>query len=205
MGGVTIVSRECPMGGTLMPQATFMITKRITPAKTMRNARQGGTFPEGHFRLIRGGLCFFPWPRRPAAAQESALGQGSRAALRGTGASPGSGGACLRSAAREQERGDWQLLPEARKLRRGDRAIPGCHALPAETGAAVLAAGRSLRTKRGRGQRASRLQKVPGTFIAPRLTARKSSSASKSWKANPGTRRRNRSQGKRSRNFLARS
>lgn len=62
------------MGGTLMPQATFMITKRITPAKTMRNAGQAGRFPQATFVLFAAVLVFSAF--QPTSAQESALDKG---------------------------------------------------------------------------------------------------------------------------------
>jgi tetratricopeptide (TPR) repeat protein len=63
------------MGGTLMPQATFMITKRITPAKTMRNAGKAARFLRGTFVLFAAvfGSFLAAWP---GSAQESALDKG---------------------------------------------------------------------------------------------------------------------------------
>src|SRR5580704_4251396 len=63
------------MGGTHTPQATFMITKRITPAKTMRNAGKAA-------RLLRGTLVLFAaafvsfLAVPPGSAQESVLDKG---------------------------------------------------------------------------------------------------------------------------------
>jgi tetratricopeptide (TPR) repeat protein len=61
------------MAGNLMPQATFMITKRITPAKTMRTA-SGGSRLFGAFLALLAGVLVFAM--EPAAAQESALDKG---------------------------------------------------------------------------------------------------------------------------------
>jgi tetratricopeptide (TPR) repeat protein len=63
------------MGGTLLPQATFMITKRITPAKTMRNACKPARFPRGTFVLLGAVLVLF-LAARPSLAQESTLDKG---------------------------------------------------------------------------------------------------------------------------------
>jgi tetratricopeptide (TPR) repeat protein len=63
------------MGGTHTPQATFMITKRITPAETMRNAGKAA-------RLLRGTLVLFAaafvsfLAVPPGSAQESVLDKG---------------------------------------------------------------------------------------------------------------------------------
>ena len=63
------------MGGTLMPQATFMITKRITPAKTMRNAGKAAGFVRATFVLFAVVFVSF-LAARPASAQESTLDKG---------------------------------------------------------------------------------------------------------------------------------
>ena len=63
------------MAGNLVPQATFMIAKRITPAKTVRSARNEGRFRRAIFTLIAAVLVSF-FGARPAAAQESALEKG---------------------------------------------------------------------------------------------------------------------------------
>src|SRR4029077_16610631 len=75
MGGVTIVSREFPAAGNLMPQATFMIAKRITPAKTMRSERQQSRLARAILALVAALLVSF-FAAKPAAAQESALDKG---------------------------------------------------------------------------------------------------------------------------------
>ena len=63
------------MGGTLMPQATFMITKRITPAKTMRNAGKAARFLRATFVLFAAVFVSFS-AVQPTAAQESTLDKG---------------------------------------------------------------------------------------------------------------------------------
>ena len=63
------------MGGTLMPQATFMITKRITPAKIMRNTHNAARFLRGTFFLSAAVFVSFLGARL-ASAQESALDKG---------------------------------------------------------------------------------------------------------------------------------
>ena len=63
------------MGGTLTPQATFMITKRITPAKTMRKARNAARFLSGTFVLFAAVSVSFQ-AARPAYAQQSTLDKG---------------------------------------------------------------------------------------------------------------------------------
>jgi len=63
------------MGGTLTPQATFMITKRITPTKTMRKARNAARLLSGTFILFAAVSVSF-LAARPASAQQSALDKG---------------------------------------------------------------------------------------------------------------------------------
>lgn len=58
-----------------MPQATFMIAKRISPAKTMRGAHDGIRLFRSFWPLIAAVLISF-LAARPAAAQESALDKG---------------------------------------------------------------------------------------------------------------------------------
>jgi cytochrome c-type biogenesis protein CcmH/NrfG len=66
------------MGGTLMPQATFMITKRITAAKTMRNADTAARFRYGIFGTVATFAALFVsfLAVLPGLAQESALDKG---------------------------------------------------------------------------------------------------------------------------------
>jgi len=68
-------AREFPMAGNLVPQATFMIAKRITPAKTMRSACNRIRFLKAILALIAAVLAS-SFAARPAAAQESALDKG---------------------------------------------------------------------------------------------------------------------------------
>jgi len=63
------------MGETPTPQATFMITKRITPAKTMLNARHAARFLRGTFVLCAAVSVSF-LAARSGLAQESALDKG---------------------------------------------------------------------------------------------------------------------------------
>lgn len=63
------------MAGNPVPQATFMIAKRITPAKTMRSARNRIRFLKAILALIAAVLAS-SFAARPAAAQESALDKG---------------------------------------------------------------------------------------------------------------------------------
>jgi len=63
------------MGGTLMPQATFMITKRITPTKTMRKASNAARLLIGTFVLFAAVFVSL-MTARPASAQQSALDKG---------------------------------------------------------------------------------------------------------------------------------
>jgi tetratricopeptide (TPR) repeat protein len=62
-------------GPQLAPQATFMIAKRITPAKTMPKMRQWGPFRKPLLALSAVLLVLFP-AARPGAGQESALDKG---------------------------------------------------------------------------------------------------------------------------------
>ena len=57
------------------PQATFMIAKRITPAKTMRNTRRSGCVRKALFAVSAAILVSFV-AARPLVAQESALEKG---------------------------------------------------------------------------------------------------------------------------------
>ena len=63
------------MAGTLMPQAIFMIAKRITPAKTMPGTPDRIRFRKSFWPLIAAVLVSF-LAARSAAAQESALDKG---------------------------------------------------------------------------------------------------------------------------------
>lgn len=64
------------MVGNLVPRATFMIAKRITPAKTMPTARKwGGRFLQAIF-VVLAALLVSPFAVRPAVAQESTLDKG---------------------------------------------------------------------------------------------------------------------------------
>ena len=62
-------------GPQLVPQATFMIAKRITPAKTMRNMRRWDRLRKALFALCAAILASFP-AAGPSVAQESALDKG---------------------------------------------------------------------------------------------------------------------------------
>ena len=61
------------MAGNLMPQATLMIAKRITPAKIVRGARHGIRFSDVCSALI---VAILVLAVRPAPAQESKLDKG---------------------------------------------------------------------------------------------------------------------------------
>ena len=63
------------MGGTLLPQATLMITKRITPAKTMRNAGNAARFLRASLVLFAAVLVSPP-AAQATSAQESTLDKG---------------------------------------------------------------------------------------------------------------------------------
>ena len=63
------------MAGNLVPQATFMIAKRITPAKTMRSPRHEGRLLKAVFTLMAA-VMVSSFAARPAFAQESALEKG---------------------------------------------------------------------------------------------------------------------------------
>jgi len=65
----------CVEGPGLVPRATFMIAKRITPAKTMRSGCNAGRLRRGVFVLLAALLVSF-LAAGPAAAQESALEKG---------------------------------------------------------------------------------------------------------------------------------
>ena len=73
-------AREFPIAGNLVPQATFMIAKRITPTKTMPAAQQRNrvymlllvVFAVAVFA----GVVVSTFGAIPAAAQESALDKG---------------------------------------------------------------------------------------------------------------------------------
>jgi tetratricopeptide (TPR) repeat protein len=63
------------MAGNPLPQATFMIAKRITPAKIMRSARQWDRSLKAIFAFVAAVLVS-SLAARPAAAQGSALEKG---------------------------------------------------------------------------------------------------------------------------------
>jgi Flp pilus assembly protein TadD len=63
------------MAGNLAPQATFMIAKRITPAKTMRSAGNRIHPPKAIFALIAA-VLISSFAASYASAQESALDKG---------------------------------------------------------------------------------------------------------------------------------
>jgi tetratricopeptide (TPR) repeat protein len=67
--------REFPAAGNLVPQATFMIAKRITPAKTMPKPRHWDRPLKAIFAAFAVLLAAVIIPR-PASAQESALDKG---------------------------------------------------------------------------------------------------------------------------------
>ena len=64
------------MAGNLVPQATLMIAKRITPAKTMRRVYPWAAPSLSAFFLWLAALPLLSLAARPAAAQESALEKG---------------------------------------------------------------------------------------------------------------------------------